>query len=833
MRSIMYYFEYLITHRILGRIFDLLIWSLLAMGSYAPAQAQTHWPVTEFEVFEGMPWGTIYSSGVVLGRTLGGHNLESKSTASVPLTPALKNEMEKYLHEVAVKMQKLNLPAPYLEPVITRDDGTQAFRIYYFDFGKGNSYDPDAYALAGYGCKNEANHRRIINVNASKLTASGGGVIADKGYVDLAHELFHTVQRGSRFYDANCEPPQWLTEGMAEAIGTDLAVELRHVKLTGMTPQIMRWGLRPYYERLAVDGNADIGPARAHSYQTSSFWRYLAELAHYRKSPIPTERWPEASVSSPRYGLDYTYVSRLLAKPETLHDQKQILDILSNFLRHDPAFTMRLSNIYPVFAATFANYGLERVNYKNKTAAEVHKGWIKSAFGECPIVTLDPANKVGNVKLSLNRVTARCVHVNIGAIAAPTTMDISTVAPSMAIGEQLYLGTAGGKSVAQGIVTPAGAAGYIARWDPNVEAGDSFDLILSNVADDPRSTLMVDLNVQFILPESTNNHVPPSPQPVKKKTQKNNNKKDTVTGVLPEDPPQTSGSRTVSSICNEVVPEHGCGWPASDFDGYCGPTLGIDLQTLPASVARMSTMGSPLGLINQVLGTVSGFVGPDGDTVNFPDASEFDGLRVKIEIPLPNFGETPSINTAKIEVEGGGWPNSGTYGPRDLLSGPQTYFAPSGQVTIEEYSVLLLRGSYEARLVALPMPYADKISFMELPVIGTLKGSFLIPRPCGKGIEQEEVEVDVQRVMDDVKSNSFPNNSGITPPAPTGNAQQPASSSSSALVCDCSCSGMRQATAAFDAFDSASGAMPDANMMGLAMCMMNCAEQYQQCEASE
>lgn len=834
LHSIMYYFEYLITPRFSGRIVGVLIWSLLAITGSAAAQAQTKWPVTEFEIFQGIPWSAPRDNAVTLGRKLGWYKTESITTASVPLTPALKKEMEKYLHEVAVKMQQLNLPAPYLEPVVSRADGTQAFRIYYFDFGKGNNYDPNDYALAGYGCRNESYHRRIINVNAAKLTDPVSGVIADKGYVDLAHELFHTVQRGSKFYDANCEPPKWLTEGMAEAIGTDMAVELRHVKmpeLLNIKGQSMRWGLRHYYDRLAVDGNAKIEQATGASYNTSSFWRYLAELAHYREDKFvpPDERWPEASVSSPRYGRNYDYVSRLLAKPEALHDQKQILDVLSNFLLHDLAYTKGLSEIYPVFAATYANYGLERV-VSPRPAADVHKGWIKMAFGECPIITLDPANKVGHVKLSLNRVTARCVHVNIGAIAAPQTMDITTVVSSIAIGKQLYLGTAGGKSVAQAIVEPAGTAGYTARWDPNVKAGDSFDLVLSNVAENPRSTLMVDLDVQFSLHGSSNNHVPPAPQPVKKKTKKNSKK---VTDDIPEDPPQTSGGTTVSSACSEQVPEHGCGWPASDFGGYCGPTLDMDLQTLPASVARMSTMGKPLGLMNQVLATVSGFVGPDGETVNFPDASEFGGLRVKIQIPLPNFGETLSYDTAKIEVEGGGWPHSGTYGPRDLLSGSQTYFAPSGHVTITEYSVLLLRGSYEARLVALPTPFADKVSFMELPVIGTLKGSFLIPRPCGKGIKQEEVKVDVKRVMREVISNFAPNNTIVAPAAPTGSPAQPDSRSASTVACDCTCSGRRKSIATLDAYDSESKGMPDAKVMGLAMCMVTCAAQYQQCDVSE
>lgn len=819
-------------HSIADYMIDVLIVSLLALGVSATAQAKTNWPVTEFEIFEGVPWGTIYSNGVRLGRSLGRHNLETQSTASVPLTPALKKEMEQYLHEVAEKMQDLDFPAPYLEPVITRDDGTQAFRIYYFDFGKGNNYDPANYALAGYGCKGETNHRRIININASRLTSSGSGVISDKGYVDMAHELFHTVQRGSRFYDANCEPPKWLTEGMAEAIGTDIAVKLRGVKLAQMTSQIRRWGLRHYYERLAVDGNANVDPAKSHSYQTSSFWRYLAELAHYRKSPVPAERWPEASVSSPRYGLDYSYVSRFLARPDALHDQKKILDFLSNFLLNDQAFTMRLSNIYPVFSATFANYGLERV-VDTRPATVVHDSWIKVALGECQSVTLDPANKVGIVKLALNRITARCVHVNIGAIAAPTTMDISTLVPNKAIGAQLYLGTAGGKSVAQAIVTPAGSAGDTASWDTVVEAGDSFDLVLSNVADNPRSTLMVDLDVQFSLPGSQNNQVPPSSQSVKRKTKKNKNKTKEVTEILPEDPPQTTGSTTVTSLCNEEVPEHGCGWPASDFGGYCGPTLGIDLQTLPASVARMSTMGSPLGLINQVLGTVSGFTGPDGDTVKMPEAAEFGGLRVNIEIPLPDYGETPDYDTARIEVEGGGWPSSGTYGPRDLLPGSQTYFPPSGHVTIEEYSALLLRGSYEAHLVALPMPAADRADFMELPVIGTLKGSFLLPRPCGKAIEQEEVNVDAKGVMQDVISNFGPIDTGGAPTAPTERSEQAASSTSSGVACDCSCSGMRKALAILDALDSESEGMPDAGVMGLAMCMMTCAAQYQQCDAGE
>jgi hypothetical protein len=826
--SITYYLKYLITHLFSARISHLLVLLLLAAGLSLPLQADTKWPVTEFEIFEGQPWSSSNSVEVTLGRKLDRFKLESRSPASRPLTLALKKEMESYLHEVALKMQKLDLPAPFLEPIITREDGSQAFRIYYFDFGIGNNYDQSMYALAGYGCKNESERRRIININASKLADPNSGLITDKGYVDLAHELFHTVQRGSKFYDANCEPPLWLTEGMAEAIGTDIAIELRNAKPT----QFARWGLRHYYERLAVDGNADVNPAKTYSYQTNSFWRYLAELAHYRKNLIPTERWPEAGVNSSLYGLDYKYVSRLLNKSEALPDQKELLDFLSDFLLTDAAFTMRLSNIYPVFAATFANYGLERLVDK-RPAAVLHEGWITKAFGDCPVITLDATNNTAHAKLSLNRVTARCVHVNIGAINSPQTiMDISTIVQSNAIGVQLYLGTAGGKYVSQAMVKPAGAAGYIASWDPAVKAGDSFDLIFANVADKPRSTLLVDLDLQFSLPGSSNEAVAATPPPKKKKKKQKNENNQDVSDTLTEEAPQTSGSTTVSSSCSEEVPEHGCGWPASDFNGYCGPSLSIDLQTLPANVANISMMGRPTGLMNQVLNSVSGFMGPNNDTVNMPDASEFDGLHIRIGIPLPNFGDTLSYNSAVIQVEGGGWPKSGTYGPRDLLSGSQTYFSPSGRVKLEEYSALLLRGSYEAQLVALPTPITNKANFVELPIIGSLKGTFLIPRPCGKGTEQEETEVDVQRVMQDVISTYTPNNM-LIPTVPKGSNPPTQSSSSSSGACDCSCEGMNKATAILDKYDEQSSGAPDAKIMSLVNCMMTCAAKYQLCEEDE
>jgi hypothetical protein len=819
--SIAFYLQNLITHRVTWPNFTLLLLSLVAMNIAKPAKADTQWPVTEFEIFEGLPWGSSNWYEANLGRKLGRHTLETKTPASVPLTAAIKKEMETYLHQVALKMQKLDLPAPYLEPVITRDDGTQVFRIYYFDFSKANNSDPADYAVAAYACKDETAQRRIIKINASRLVSAKSGGITDKGYVDLAHELFHSVQRGSQFYDANCEPPNWLTEGMAEAIGTDIAVELRQAKPT----QLARWGLRHYYERLAVDGNASVNPARAHSYATSSFWRYLAELAHYRKSLIPSERWPQASVSSRRYGVDYKYVSRLLNSAETLPDQKEILDFLNNFLLADPAFNMRLSSIYPVFAATFANYGLERV-IDDRDAKVMHNGWIKKAFGECPIITLDASNTVGRAQLSLNRITGRCVHINIGAISAPTTiMDISTLVPNKAIGAQLYLGTAGGKSVAQAIVKTAGAAGYTASWDPLVQAGDSFDLVFTNIADKPRATLLVDLIVQFSLPGSSNDQVSPTPQSVKKQKKQNKNQQG-VTETVPDSPPQSSGSTTVSTSCSDEVPEQGCGWPASEFNGYCGPSMNIDLQTLPVGVANMSMMGSPLGLMNQVFNTVAGFMGPDNNMSNMPDASEFDGLRVSIGLPLPTFGESVSYSNAAIHVDGGGWPNSGSYGPRDILSGSQTYFAPSGLVVLEEYSALLLRGSYEAQLVALPTPYADKANFMELPIIGTLKGSFLIPRPCGKGIDdEEEVEIDRQRFIQDVMTNFVPNNM-LIPSDTTENTRPSQSNPTSAFACDCSCSGMLSSTAILDKLEGA----PDGKTMTLAMCMLTCATQYQQCD---
>ncbi len=186
--------------------------------------------------------------------------------ASVPLSPALKLAMKNYLAEVAKRLQAMGFTPARLDRVPQQAHGQSAFRVYYMDFA-----EPD-YARVSYEC--EAPYRITMQINAARLTDPGArDVITAKGYIDLAHELFHAVQHNSAFSRSNCEPPEWITEGQAEAIG-QVAWQIKRARQ--VDGQVTRWGLRRYDQALDVPPGPD---AHDQVYQTSSFWRYLAERA--------------------------------------------------------------------------------------------------------------------------------------------------------------------------------------------------------------------------------------------------------------------------------------------------------------------------------------------------------------------------------------------------------------------------------------------------------------------------------------------------------------------------------------------------------------------------
>src|SRR5690606_21385982 len=123
---------------------------------------------------------------------------------------------------------------------------------------------------------------------------------SERAYEDLAHELFHNVQRAYQSaYALNHD--LWITEGQAQAVGVDTAYKLRNVMLFKTTKQTYRLGGRPYYIPLTKKIEDE------DAYRTSSFWRYIGE--HYAAS----KKNQHAGVKP--IPADYGYLAKVLAHP--------------------------------------------------------------------------------------------------------------------------------------------------------------------------------------------------------------------------------------------------------------------------------------------------------------------------------------------------------------------------------------------------------------------------------------------------------------------------------------------------------------------------------------
>lgn len=310
--------------------------------------------------------------------------------------------MERYLSEIAHEYERLGFPAPILDRTVERADGSKAYVIFYYDLV---GQIADTFAVYSSGCAGERT-RRLIHVNAVALTDAAGRV-TDKGYGDLAHELFHAVFAATPFHRRNCEAPTWISEGLPEAIGHDMARQFRGAK--SIDKQFMRWGLRPYSQRFATDGGADND--NDYRYQTSSFWRYLAELEHRRKRG---QSKPGPKFDEPSYGTDYGIAARMLRSTDPAGDDKAAVEWLNRWLPDDSRIRQSFAKTYVDFIHAFAAYGRYRVH--GKPYDETLQRWL----GPCPDVSISKAQRSGNAKLSFGMITSRCLRLAVGEIGPPT-----------------------------------------------------------------------------------------------------------------------------------------------------------------------------------------------------------------------------------------------------------------------------------------------------------------------------------------------------------------------------------------------------------------------------
>jgi len=809
---------------------------LLALALAGRAQAAEPWPTLEFEVFEGhgLPLANVHA--IDLARGVGFEHTDVPAPLATPLAPALKSEMQAYLSAVAREYQRLGFPPPELEPIVTRADGKRAYRVYWYAFGDTEHMvsNSDSPAQMAYGCDGEVNVRRM-NLNArvdgrfaleNRLAWASGKVpgtidrLSDKGYGDLAHELFHAVQRGTAFFRANCEPPSWIFEGTAEAIGHDMAWKLRGVLSRQSHEQVNRWGLRSYQRTFAVQGEE----SRKFGYGTSSFWRYLAELERSLQSTAAPPPRPDAGPLIRTDAFDYGYLARLFSDPARVSGPDEALDWLDTRLGNDPRLRLGFERAFPDFLTVFADYGRYRV--MGQQSPEDRRDRVQMlTLGGCVEYPLDvsaphsPAP--ATVTMAANGVGCiRLVRADKGT--EPLLVDIRASVDKRAA-SALHAGVAGETRASPATVAVHDDGSAVVSWAIELAPGASHDLVLSNVHSTPSRTRAVRVHLAFAI-SGWQWTGPPPPRPSA------NRRAGRPASGRKESQPVQQGPGAARLVRETQDPPAGaCRWPYPDAALYCRPQMEVVLSRRPRWLAWQENALGPDEDDLASEGALLAFTASRSDDA----LSALEDMQVRIKMPQLDHGFSGTLDNVLVSVTGGEADDWVSRGPANAGQARNPYYAASGRVRIDRYDALELRGSFEADLVGMPPPgVAGPAS---LPVAASVAGDFVVGRPWEGDDRYNGVVPEAEEIMSgiiDMLPGSLRTDERFAPP--TG-ADDPVSGAGSGsgqgsgmgAGCDCSCAGKAEVLDYLEAQDDVE--QPGLQQLARAMCMVQCQAAYSAC----
>ncbi|WP_374602455.1 hypothetical protein [Arenimonas sp.] len=809
---------------------------LLAMAMAGPAAAAEPWPTLSFELVEGSQ-DPVADAAAALARAAG--------QGPEPLSPQLKLEIETYLSTVASEYQRMGFPPPQLEPIVARSDGSRAYRVYWYAFGGPGrgTLDPARVALMAYGCRGE-DASRAMNLNArteganglhNRLAIATGRVpgrldqLTDKGYADLAHELFHAVQRGTAFYDANCEPPAWFTEGMAEAVGHDMAWKLKRIR-SGHDP-FNRWGLRPYFQPFdAAPGTPD-KEKTARGYGTSSFWRYLAELERAMQSSDSPPPKPGPQRVNRADAFDYGYLVRLLSQAPRLADGGRTMDWIDGWLRTDQRLDTRFDRVFADFVGVIADFGSHRIDGvlpvpKRRDNAQL------LLFDGCKEVTQNPAQGAEElVVLALPAVSARCLRLHRqdtqdGVLAVDIRTEVTA-----AQARSLWLGRAGETSAVAATLHDH-PRHTIANWVLLLEPGQSVDVVVANVANTPSGSEDFKPTFRISVPgwQWTGTGPVPAPQP---RLRPGADRTRSGRGELPppggpESEPVTQGPAT-AQLHREQDVDHapGCRWPYADARLHCGPAMTLVLKRLPRWLAHLDSGFSDAPARHA--GSLESFAASrSADALR-----ALDDLEVRIRLPRLEHGFKGVLENVLVTVAADG-NESVTRGPRDAESGTLAYFPASGRLVVDQYDSLVFRGRFEGDVVALPLPNAHREDRPLLPVLGRVEGRFLVGQPWAGddrytpvAPEADQGALRIRERMPGPLRGALPATMGTGPVAAPGDAGP-----GQGEACDCSCAGHQRLMREIEDIDRTRPDLgADPAMLATTMCLLTCQAAWSACAA--
>ena len=725
-----------------------------------PADAEP-WPITEFEVFPGPPfaqsWGDA-ETATYLDQVWSVFQLQDFE---------LVGEIEAALSTAARKYEAMGFPPPKLEPIVTRADGTKAYRVYICNpsWHKNLAIWDQCGLNAAHviACDDTQGFKDYLYFNSDVFFQAP--YLRGPDFATIAHELFHAVHanmasgRGPRA----CQTGAWISEGLADAVSIDLARELwpgisykdlyeGEFKGLGLDKE---YGIRPYWPQL-THRFGEKGESSTNQYFTSSFWRHLGEWYHAAVANAGRRTGSSQTKS------DYRFLVKFLDRPfEGPAGEDTELRWLEEGLRSTPKFATNLARVYSEFIASFADVLRTRIapGYDGKPLETVPQerldNYLDTIFSYCREITLSPSNPVAVKEIVALPVSAVCITLTVESAHgadAPETVAVEVSAGPKPRDEltPIWIGKSGGMEVSQLMVltskerNDAPAYGMVSL---KVNVGTPTVFVVSNVAEYALETELLETSLTFMLSgwDSSMTKAPPDRAvPVRKKARPDDAKgkhEENLDDEFAEGLGKLTSNGQFSADLKVKGESGDCPDKKRQYN-LCGPQLEIELELRPAAEVTiatnttggfMSQMGA--GAVGQIANMSVAEINALHEMQDRLKPSNIEGGRIKIQLPRVEYGFTGSFENALISVSRDGGSsykartqtavvvNSSAFGE------PTRRRVPNGKVTIHQYTPLVLYGEFEATLLDTDpsRPYYPPNEV--IPIARQVSGHFLVSNP--------------------------------------------------------------------------------------------------------
>ena len=794
------------------RIFLAILVVLLASPSTHLAAADA-WPTTRIDVYKG-------DSGF----------FSEDDEAELPGDSEVR-KLEDFLSYAAERMEAWGFPAPALQ-LIESEACAACYRIYLDEivFGGGDA----AGVTSNFVWTPSAGEYDVTTIDRNKALKDNDTKIRVAAYITGAHELFHTVQHSTPYLSGGEKAAsRWISEGTAEAVALYLlesypkraTIQPNEQYIEGVNKE-KQYGGRLYSLPLPVEERGGTSNPMG-DYRSSSFWRYLAEIAASRNTS------GRASMPGPaKEDADFSYLVELFGKPNAGNSLSAEITWLDQSLWHYDLFAQKLGETHARFLSTLAGYA----DYRYVDRKMAQDEWLQMFFGKCVTVSFKPGAPSRKQVLDLRGMAGRCVEVRQVGGTDAVQFDLQIETGSEAETEQLWVGEPGGQVLSRR---------HDRLWDETIDRDRSvwFNkvvrgsapviFIVTNAADTASTTRPVSATVQVTFNQWTR---PGAPAP--RAAPATDPGPDGRSDALKKRVEAAGGEMTTGSAYTMQIQRD-------------ESVMHIRLSAVPMVVSAAFTPGGSGGFMDQILTSGEGVEAAASGVMAayFPGGrprQQQAGEEVAILIPRIEYGFTGTIPGARIYTTDSDGTPLFAVGPQDSQAGPQREFRPSGTVTISHFSPEYLSGSYHADFVdpGAVTPSQMQQSRPTLDIRYSAGESFVVSAPwttldrtdSAMPVNMwDEVEADLLKRMppdmadigramvEEARSASEdgrdPDFSAIT------SVNNPASA-----ACDCSCSGMEALTRMGEAVDAA-GRAPTAAERELAACGMACSKQYAVCEA--